>query len=110
MAPGFHQCFKQSGVQEQLNPTTPQEVHHDNPPRYYFRRDDVRMDKLEPSPTTTECPFKGKASYFNLKAGGTTQKDAVWSYEKPYDEHAGLKDRVAFYEEKLRGIEISPRV
>jgi uncharacterized protein (DUF427 family) len=67
------------------------------PPRYYFPREDVRMDTLEPTSTTTECPFKGKASYFSVRADGTEVQDAVWSYEEPHDEHLALKERVAFY-------------
>lgn len=77
-----------------------------NPPRFYFSRTDVKMDKLAPTSTTTKCPFKGTAHYFNVEAGGRTLKDAVWSYEEPFDEHVGLKDRVAFWDDKMPGITI----
>ena len=76
------------------------------PARFYFPRSDVKMDKLQSSNTTTVCPFKGTARYFSISAGGKQLKDSVWSYETPYDEHARLAGRVAFYDDKMPEIEI----
>lgn len=79
-----------------------------SPLRFYFPRADVKMDRLERSTMTTQCPFKGTANYFSIHMDSRTLKDAVWSYEDPYDEHLGLKERLAFYVEKAPGLAIHP--
>lgn len=82
-------------------------VEEGSPARLYFPRTQIIMQKLEPSNTTTECPFKGTARYFHLKAnGGRTLPDAVWSYEAPFEEHQALKGRLAFYTEKFPEIRV----
>jgi uncharacterized protein (DUF427 family) len=66
---------------------------------YYFPRKDVKLDRLERSTHSTHCPFKGDASYFSLKNG---PRDAVWSYEQPFDEMLAIKEYLAFYPDKLQ--------
>ncbi len=56
------------------------------PDRYYLPREDVRMDLLEPSATTSHCPFKGDAAYFS--APGVP--DAFWVYDTPIDGRADI--------------------
>ncbi len=78
----------------------------DHPPRYYFPRRDVSMEALSRTETVTQCPFKGTANYYSLTVGGWTVRDAVWTYEHPYDEHEGLRERLAFDEEAVDRISI----
>ena len=73
----------------------------DYPAVYYVPRKDVRMDRLVRSSHQTYCPFKGTASYYSLKNG---PKDAVWSYEEPYDEMGVIKEWLAFYPDKVDSI------
>ena len=69
---------------------------------YYIPRKDVKMDRLVRTAHSTHCPFKGDASYFSLQDG---PENAVWSYEKPYDEMTMIKDYLAFYPNKVDAIE-----
>lgn len=62
------------------------------PPRYYFPREDVRMDLLTLSETATHCPFKGNTVYFSLR----DNKDIAWSYEHPIEMMEALAVRVSF--------------
>ena len=77
----------------------------DHDPVYYLPREHVKMDRLIRTDHRTYCPFKGEASYFTL-SNGRTAKNAVWSYEQPYDEVAAIKGRVAFYPDKVDAINV----
>jgi uncharacterized protein (DUF427 family) len=71
----------------------------------YIPREDVSLDLLEKSTRTTHCPYKGDASYWDVTAGGIRARDAVWSYEKPFDAVKDIAGRLAFYPRKVDAIE-----
>ncbi len=71
----------------------------------YVPRSDIRADAFVRSAHTTHCPFKGKASYYDLVVGGTQRPNAVWSYEDPYPALAPIQGYVAFYPDRVDAIE-----
>jgi uncharacterized protein (DUF427 family) len=75
------------------------------PPVQYIPRKDVDMAGLLRSDTTTYCPYKGEAAYFSIPAGGERSVDAIWTYEAPYDAVAEIKYHLAFYPDRIDGIE-----
>jgi uncharacterized protein (DUF427 family) len=67
------------------------------PPVQYIPRGDADMAQLERSDHHTYCPYKGDCSYFNIPALGERGKNAVWTYEAPYESVALIKGHLAFY-------------
>jgi uncharacterized protein (DUF427 family) len=74
------------------------------PPVHYVPRRDIRSDCFVPSSTTTHCPYKGDARYFDLVVDGARRPDAVWSYEDPYPAVAAIREHVAFYPDRVDAI------
>ncbi len=74
------------------------------PTRYYIPKVDVRMDLLEPSPTTTRCPYKGKASYWSVRVGDRVFEDFVWGYPAPIAECPKIENLVCFFNERVDAI------
>jgi uncharacterized protein (DUF427 family) len=70
-----------------------------HPPAYYIPAADVREDLLEPTPTSTVCEFKGRASYVTLRVPetGRTIADVAWVYRSPTPEFEAIRDHYAFY-------------
>ena len=67
----------------------------------YFPRRDVDMAALTRSEQTTYCPYKGDASYYSIPAGGDRSRNAVWTYETPFEAMAQIRDYVAFYPDRV---------
>jgi uncharacterized protein (DUF427 family) len=67
------------------------------PVRYYLPPEDVRTDLLRPSDKVTFCAYKGQASYRSL----AEEPDIAWTYEEPLREAAEVRDRLAFFNERV---------
>src|SRR3979411_2396127 len=74
----------------------------DHVDRLYFPEGDVHWEHFTESAAHTVCPFKGQADYWTLTAAEPEEKNVVWTYRDPFDEVAGIKGYVAFYQERLR--------
>ncbi len=70
---------------------------------HYFALDEVTDGVLTPSATTSVCPWKGTATYYDVTFGGQTNRDAAWTYLSPKDAAAEIAGRVAFW----KGISVS---
>ena len=70
------------------------------PPRWYLPREDVRLDLLRRTTSTTVCPFKGQAAYWSYEPAGAAGVDVAWSYEDPVAAMAPIQGLVCFYTER----------
>lgn len=77
------------------------------PAVHYIPREDTDMTLLSRTAHSTHCPFKGDASYFTVNADGHAAENAVWSYEQPFPAVAEIRERLAFYPNKVRIEEIT---
>jgi uncharacterized protein (DUF427 family) len=71
------------------------------PVRYYLPKTHVRMDLLEPTESTSHCPYKGRAEYWSLRIGDTLHADLAWSYRTPLPESQKIAGLIAFYGEQV---------
>ena len=71
------------------------------PVRWYLPREDVRTDLLEPSYTTTRCPYKGVAHYWSLRLDGLLEKDILWTYPEPFRDAEAVGGLMCFVDDRL---------
>jgi uncharacterized protein (DUF427 family) len=64
---------------------------------HYFPPGSVKAEVLAASDTTSVCPWKGTASYYDLVVDGDVNAGAAWYYPAPKDAAAEIKDHVAFW-------------
>ena len=67
------------------------------PVRFYLPREDVSVP-LELSDTVTYCAYKGRASYYSVPDG---PGDVAWMYHEPLHDAEPVRDRIAFFDERV---------
>jgi uncharacterized protein (DUF427 family) len=76
------------------------------PTRYYIPPQDVRVDLLTPTKTSSICPYKGTASYWSLALGDRRVEDVAWAYLDPLPECPRIKGHLSFYPDRVDRIEV----
>ena len=76
------------------------------PPVYYLPRSDADMSLLVRTTHYSYCPYKGDCTYYSILIGGSKSEYAVWTYEKPHEAVASIKDHLAFYPTRVDAIEV----
>ena len=61
----------------------------------------IQWQYASESKTTTICPYKGTAEYYNINVNGKEIKDAIWWYRTPTAESARIDGMACFYNEKV---------
>lgn len=64
---------------------------------HYFPPESLNRKFFEPSDTTSDCPWKGRANYYHIQIGEDTNRDAAWFYPQPKDAAKEIKNHVAFW-------------
>lgn len=70
------------------------------PPVHYIPRGDTTITAFERTDHATYCPYKGDAAYFSIP-GIDNGENAIWTYEAPYEAVAGIRNRLAFYLDRV---------
>ena len=76
------------------------------PAVYYLPRGDADMTLLVRTTHYTYCPYKGDCTYYSIPIGGSRSENAVWTYERPHEAVADIKDHLAFYPTRVDATEV----
>ncbi len=72
------------------------------PVRYYLPPADVRTERLAPSGTVSDYPYKGPGQHWHLAGGdGALVEDAAWSLPFPLPEGLAAGQHLCFYPDKV---------
>ncbi|KAF8637036.1 hypothetical protein AX16_010891 [Volvariella volvacea WC 439] len=68
---------------------------------HYFPPSSVSKSLFTDSSTSSVCPWKGNASYYNANVDGTVVRDVAWYYPNPSAKAQAIQGYVAFYKNKV---------
>lgn len=63
----------------------------------YFPFDTINQQYFRASPTTTYCPWKGTANYYDVVVNGKVNKNAAWCYSMPKPAAKNITGHIAFW-------------
>lgn len=64
---------------------------------HYFPPDSVSKEFLQETDYHTTCPWKGKASYYNVVIDGEVNRNAAWYYPEPKKAASEIAGYIAFW-------------
>jgi uncharacterized protein (DUF427 family) len=70
---------------------------------HYFPSGSINNEYFKPSETHTVCPWKGTASYYDVVAGGETNRDAAWYYPETKPDAKNIEGYIAFW----KGVQVT---
>jgi len=70
---------------------------------HYFPPESINREFFQQSDTHSTCPWKGLASYYDLRVGNNVNKDGAWYYPEPKEAAKSIKGYVAFW----RGVKVT---
>jgi uncharacterized protein (DUF427 family) len=76
----------------------------------YIPRADIEMGFFGKTARSTNCPYKGDASYYSASIDSTILENVAWSYEDPYPAMDQIREHLAFYTDKVRVYEVDAAV
>ena len=69
---------------------------------HYFPPQSINQEFFAESSSHTVCPWKGTASYYDIKVEDERNKDAAWYYPETSELAKNIKGYVAFW----KGVEV----
>ena len=70
---------------------------------HYFPPDTIDKTYFQKGDHHTTCPWKGKASYYDIVVAGQTNENAAWYYPVAKSKAKNIENYVAFWQ----GVEVT---